>query len=368
MVLHIRLAAISSALILFAMPAGVRAEDVGVIKSKALEEGALNLAGFSRDKCSFGTVIDSFVSKYPEISVTELMPEATSDEQLARLRTAGENPESEIPDVVQLDYLSGPSAKAEGLLQPFIANNLNELPLPAYDVEYGDRYWSGAYFYVAAMLVNTDVVPNPPKNWADLLKPDYAGQIAFPADPSSSPMVALAVLSAGNALADPGQSAAARGLDHFAAVAAAGNMAPVAGTPETVADGTTPILILSDAEALAAREAMAGTAALKIVIPMRGATADIHVMAISAAAPNPNAAKLWFEHFYTFVSQTDLLRGDCHPINWSDLADWDLVPEDLTRGKPSNLIYTVTEFPTYEERVESTALVADKWDAMVAAP
>ena len=105
----------------------------------------------------------------------------------------------------------------------------------------------------------TDAVPNPPKNWADLLKPDYAGQIAFPSDPASSPMVALAVLSAGRALADPGQSAAVRGLDHFAAVAAAGNMAPVAGTPETVADGTTPILILSDAEALAGLVTFVGT-------------------------------------------------------------------------------------------------------------
>ncbi|MES2914244.1 MAG: ABC transporter substrate-binding protein [Pseudomonadota bacterium] len=368
MVLHIRLAAISFALTLVTMPAGARAEDLGVIKDKALEEGALNLAGFSRDRCSFGTIIDSFVSKNPGIAVTELMPEATSEEQLARLRTAGEYPGTEIPDVVQLDYLSGPSAKAEGLLQPYIANNLNELPLPAYDVEYGDRYWSGAYFYVAAMLVNTDAVPNPPKDWVDLLKPDFAGQIALPADPSASPMVALAVLSAGNALAEPGLSAAARGLDHFAAVAAAGNLAKVAGTPETVADGTTPILILSDADALAAREATAGTAALKIVIPMRGATADIHVMAISAAAPHPNAAKLWFEHFYSYISQSELLRGDCNPINWSDLADWDLLPDDLTEGRPSNLIYTVAQFPTYEQRAESTALVAGKWDAMVGAP
>ena len=118
MVLCIRLAVISSALILFTMHAGARAEDVGKIKSKAFEEAALNLAGFSRDRCSFGKIIDSFASKYPEIAVNELMPEATSEEQLGRLRTAGELPGPEIPDVVQLDYLSGPSAKAEGLLQP----------------------------------------------------------------------------------------------------------------------------------------------------------------------------------------------------------------------------------------------------------
>lgn len=358
---------ITSAVIAALAPPTLRAEDVGVIKAKAFEEGMLNLAGFSRDLCSFGAVIDRFAEKYPGIAVTELMPEATSKDQLTSLRAAAGTPGPEVPDVVHLDYLDGPPAKAEGLLQPFIANNLNELPLPAYDVEYGDRYWSGAYFYVAAMLVNTDVVTDPPKNWADLARPDYAGQIAFPADPAVSPMVSIAVLSAGRALSKAGDNAPELGLAHFAAIAAAGNMAPIAGTPETVAAGATPILITSDADALQGRDAMAGTAKLEVVIPMRGSTADIHVMAISAAAPHPNAAKLWFEHFYSAV-QTELLRGDCHPILWADYADWDMLDEELTVGKPSNLIYTVAHFPSYEDRAASAALVASQWQTAVGAP
>jgi putative spermidine/putrescine transport system substrate-binding protein len=357
---------LSAVIVVLTAPAG-RAEDVGVIKAKAFEEGALNLAGFSRDLCSFGGVIDRFAEKYPEIAVTELMPAATSQEQLASLRAAGGVPGPDVPDVVHLDYLDGPPAKAEGLLQPFIANNLNELPAPAFDVEYGDRYWSGAYFYVAAMLVNTEVT-TPPKDWADLLKPEYAGQIAFPENSAASPMVAMAVLSAGRALAKAGEEAPALGLAHFAAIAAAGNLAPIAGTPETVAAGTTPILILSDADALAARDAMAGTAQLEVIIPMRGSTADIHVLSIAAAAPHPNAAKLWFEHFYSTVSQTELLRGDCHPILWSDYADWDMLEPELTAGKPSSFIYTVAHFPSFEDRAKSAELVASQWQALVGAP
>jgi putative spermidine/putrescine transport system substrate-binding protein len=361
---------LSAALAVFVMMAApdLRAESLTEIKTKALEEGALNLAGFSRDDCSFANVIDNFSKKYPEIVVTELMPDATSEQQLATLRQAGANAGPDLPDVVHLDYIFGPPAKAEGLLQPYIANNLNELPLPAFDVEYGDRYWSGAYFYVAAMLVNLDVVASPPKNWADLLKPEYAGQIAFPVDPATSPVVAMAVLSAGRALAGPEDNAPAVGLAHFAAIAAAGNMAPVAGTPETVAAGTTPILILSDAEAIKGRDRLAEKARLEVIIPMRGATADIHLLAIAASAPHPNAAKLWFEHFYTAVNQTELLRGDCHPILWSDYADWDMLEPKLTEGKPSNLIYTVAHFPSFEDRAESTELVASQWDAVVGKP
>jgi putative spermidine/putrescine transport system substrate-binding protein len=357
---------ISAVLVVLQVPK-LRADDVGVLKANALKEGALNLAGFSRDQCNFGAVIDKFAEKYPEITVNELMPKATSNNQLESLRVAAGKPGAEVPDVVHLDYLDGPLAKAEGLLQPFIANNLNELPLPAYDAEYGDRYWSGAYFYVAAMLVNTAVV-KPPKNWADLLAPDYAGQIAFPADPVNSPAVAMAVLSAGRALAQPGQDAPSVGLAHFGAIAAAGNLAPIAGTAETVATGTTPILILSDAEAIQARDALQETATLEVIIPMRGSTADIHLQAIAAAAPHPNAAKLWFEHFYSAANQTELLRGDCHPILWSDYADWDMLEPELTAGKPSNLIYTVAHFPTYDERADSAALVASQWKTAVGAP
>ncbi len=34
-----------------------------------------------------------------------------------------------------------------------------------------------------AMEIHTDAVKNPPKEWADLLKPEYKGQIALAGDP-----------------------------------------------------------------------------------------------------------------------------------------------------------------------------------------
>jgi putative spermidine/putrescine transport system substrate-binding protein len=346
----------------------LHADDVGVLREGAVAEGKLDLAGFPQDRCNFDTIVASFVAENPGIEVTTQMAEAPAEDLLAALGAAGSAPAPSVPDVVHLDYMSGPVAKSEGLLQPFIANNLNELPRPAYDVEYGDRYWSGAYFYVPALLINTDVVKNPPKSWADLTKPEYRGQIAVPADAASSPILAMAMLSAGRAIAKDGDVVPALGFDHFAAIAAAGNFTPTAGTPESVADGTTPILIASDADALEARDAMAGLAPLQVVVPMRGVTADIHIVAITAAASHPFAAKLWFEHLYKATSQTDMLYGYCHPILWADLADWDMLPEDVLEGKPSNLIYSVAHFPTYEERAASLTLLAERWDEIAGAP
>ena len=125
---------------------------------------------------------------------------------------------------------------------------------------------------------------------------------------------------------------------------------------------------MSDADAIQGRDAMVGKAGLEVIVPMRGSTADIHVQAIAAAASHPYAAKLWFEHFYAAYNQTQLLRGDCHPILWSDYADWDMLEEELTAGKLSSLIYTVTHFPSYNDRVESAALVASQWETVVGAP
>ena len=44
--------------------------------------------------------------------------------------------------------------------------------------------WYGDYYGVLSFEVNTKVVTNVPKDWADLLKPEYKKRVALAGDPT----------------------------------------------------------------------------------------------------------------------------------------------------------------------------------------
>ncbi len=88
------------------------------------------------------------------------------------------------------------------------------------------------------LVVNTDLVDPVPTSFADLLKPEYAGQVALAGDPRASNQAILGVMAAGMAMgAEPGADAAAAGLQFFADLNAAGNFVPVIGKAGTLAQG-----------------------------------------------------------------------------------------------------------------------------------
>ena len=102
--------------------------------------------------------------------------------------------------------------------------------------------WVGDYWGVVSFGVNTNVVKNVPKSWADLLKPEYANQVALNGSPLSSGSAVAGVFSA--ALANGGSlSNVGPGIDFFARLKDAGNFVPVQATPQTIASGQTPIVI-----------------------------------------------------------------------------------------------------------------------------
>ena len=92
-------------------------------------------------------------------------------------------------------------------------------------------------------MVNKDLVKNAPKDWADLLKAEYANSVALAGDPRASNQAIQGVYAAG--LAAGGTDAAKAGeagLDFFKELNAKGNFVPVIGKAATLAQGQTPIL------------------------------------------------------------------------------------------------------------------------------
>lgn len=341
------------------------AEPSAELIEAAKKEGMLTTIALPHDWCGYGEVIAAFKKKYPEITVNELNPDASSADEVEAIKANKDNKGPQAPDVVDVGLAFGPQMKAEGLLQPYKVSTWDEIPDNIKDAE---GYWYGDYYGVMSFLVNKDLVANTPKDWADLLKPEYAGQVALAGDPRASNQAILGVLAAGMATgAAAGKDAGEAGLTYFAELNKAGNFVPVIGKAGTLAQGSTPIVIMWDYNALAARDTLAGNPPVEVVVPDKGVLAGVYVQGISAYAPHPNAAKLWMEHLYSDEGQLGWLKGYCHPARFNAMVKAGKVPQDLLDALPPAASYEKAYFPTLEEVDANKAAVTAGWDSVVGA-
>jgi putative spermidine/putrescine transport system substrate-binding protein len=328
----------------------------------AQEEGMLTTIALPRDWCNYGEMIDTFKAKYG-LEVNELDPNAGSGDELEAIRANKDNKGPQAPDVIDIGFAFGPQAQEEGLIQPYKVATWDTIPD---EVKDPDGHWYGDYYGVLAFQINTDVVTTVPQDWADLLNPEYAGQIALAGDPRTSNQaiqsVFAASLATGGSLDD-----AMPGLEFWAQLNAAGNFVPVIANDGTFATGETPITIQWDYLALADRDAFAGNPNTEIVIPASGVFAGVYLQAISAYAPHPNAAKLWMEFLYSDEGQLIWLKGYCHPIRYNDLAARGVIPADLAAKLPSDELYAQAVFPSLDQLVAARELITTQWDTVVKA-
>lgn len=341
------------------------AQDLAAIEAAAKAEGMLTTIALPHDWCGYGGVIEGFKKKYPEITVNELNPDAGSADEIEAIKANKDNKGPQAPDVIDVGLAFGPSSKAEGLVQPYKVSTWDSIPEGAKDA---DGHWYGDYYGVMSLIVNKDLVPNTPTDWADLLKPEYKGQVALAGDPRASNQAILAALAAGMAKGGkPGKEAGEKGLEFFAELNKAGNFVPVIGKAGTLAQGATPIVVMWDYNALAAKDTLAGNPPVEVVVPKSGVLAGVYVQAISAYAPHPNAAKLWMEYLYSDEGQLGWLKGYCHPIRFNDMAKRGVIPQDLLDKLPPAASYEAAYFPTLDEVNENKAAVTGGWDKVVGA-
>jgi putative spermidine/putrescine transport system substrate-binding protein len=251
-------------------------------------------------------------------------------------------------------------AKDEGLLQPYKVATWDSIPDSLKDA---DGYWYADYYGKMAFEVNADVVANVPQDWADLLKPEYAGMIALSGDPTSAAQPAYAVWNAalanGGSLDDP-----MPGLEFFKQLAEVGNLIGTISSAATVARGETPITMRWDYNALAGRDANADAANIQVVYPKSGTIAGVYIQAISAYSPRPNAARLWQEFLYSDEGQLLWLKGYATPARFDDLMARGVIPEDILSTLPDTEGIEVF-VPTLDQINASIKTINEQWSAVV---
>lgn len=356
---------LAGAAALMASTALVHAEDMAALEAAAKAEGQLTTIALPHDWCGYGAVIEGFKAKYPGITINELNPDAGSADEVEAIRANKGNTGPQAPDVIDVGLSFGPQAKEEGLIQPYKVSTWDEIPA---EVKDADGYWYGDYYGVMSFMVNKDLVPTPPADWADLLKSDYAGQVALAGDPRASNQAILAVLASGLAAGGKaGAEAGTKGLDYFKSMNDAGNFVPVIGKAGTLAQGATPIVVMWDYNALSARDTLKGNPPVDVIVPQTGVLAGVYVQAISAYAPHPNAAKLWMEYLYSDEGQNLWLKGYCHPARFNAMSAAGKVPAELLAALPPADAYAKAYFPSLDEQAANKAAVTEGWDKVVGA-
>jgi putative spermidine/putrescine transport system substrate-binding protein len=339
------------------------AQSLDEIVEAAKKEGMLTTIALPHDWCGWEGILAGFKAKYPEITINELNPDAGSADEIEAIRANKGNTGPQAPDVIDVGLAFGPSSTKEGLLLPYKVSTFDGI-----EVKDPEGHWYGGYYGVLAFEVNTDIVKEVPQDWADLLKPEYANSVALAGDPRAANQAILSVYAAGlSAAGGDASKASEAGLDFFKQLNEKGNFVPVIGKASSLAQGTTPIIVRWDYNALADRDTLNGNPPVEVVVPKSGVLAGVYAQAISAHAPHPNAAKLWLEYIYSDEGQIGFLKGYCHPARFNQLVSEGKVPQEILDKLPPAEAYTKAVFPTLEEQDANKNAVTGGWDSVVGA-
>jgi len=353
---------LGSALATIVLARSASADSMDDLMAAAKAEGELTIIAVPHDWCNYGTVVEGFKSKYG-LKMNELNPDGGSGDEIEAIKANKGNKGPQAPDVIDVGLSFGPSAKAEGLLQPYKVSTWDTIPDNEKDPE---GYWYGDYYGVLAFEINKDMVKAPPADWADLMNPEFKNAVAIGGDPRTSnesiQTVFAAGLSATNGDVDKAPMA---GLEFFAKLNKAGNFVPIDPSAASLAQGSTPVAVRWDYLALGDRDTLKGNPPVDVVVPKSGVVAGVYVQAISAYAPHPNAAKLWMEWLYSDAMQLEWLKGYCHPIRFVDLVKNNKVPQELLDKLPPAESYAKALFPTLETQAKSKETITKQWDSVV---
>ena len=188
----------------------------------AKAEGTLTTIALPHDWCNYGEAIDGFKAKYG-LEVNELNPDAGSGDEIEAIKANKDNKGPQAPDVIDVGCRFGPQSSGGGLVQPYKVATWDTIP-----AESRIPTATGTATTTACWPSRSTRTPSRtcPQDWADLLKPEYKGQVALAGDPrASTQAIQMSVYAA--ALANGGSLDNAQpGLEFFKKLNEAGNFVP----------------------------------------------------------------------------------------------------------------------------------------------
>ncbi|MFE3072934.1 ABC transporter substrate-binding protein [Streptomyces sp. NPDC059247] len=324
----------------------------------AEKEGALHVIALPPDWANYGEIIKAFQAKYPKIKIQSENPDAASADEIAAVKSR--KGQDRAPDVLDLGIAFARSGAEEGLFAPYKVTAWDKIPDAQKDA---DGRWYNDYGGYVSIGCDAKRVPNCPRTFADLLKPEYKGKVALNGNPTKSGSAFGGVYAA--ALAAKGSfSDIQPGIDFFGKLRKSGNFIPVESTPATVEKGETPISIDWDYLNAGYADQFASKGVdWKVTVPADGVYAQFYSQAINKDAPHPAAARLWMEFLYSTEGQNLWLKGYARPVLLPVMTADGTADKSFVAKLPQ--VEGTPAFPASAELDKAKATLAEKWDKAV---
>ena len=338
-------------------PTRMTKDEFKTLVANAKKEGHLNTIALPPDWANYGEALHVFPRKYG-IGITNANPDGTSAQENQAIQSLKSDPRA--PDAVDVTVSFAVQGANQGLYAKYFNTNYSTIPRALKDTR---GFWMGDYWGAVSIGYNKTLVPNPPKTFKDLMKPEYRGKVAMNGSPLSSGSAIAGVFAA--ALANGGSTSnVAPGIDFFAQLKKSGNFIPVQTTPQTVASGQTPISLDWDYNNLAYVNEFPA-ANWGFTVPADGVYGAYYAQAISAFAPHPWAARLWEEFLYSDQGQIIWLKSGAHPARFNDLVARKVIPQAVLAKLPDAKIYSKVKFASIGQQTAAKALIAQEWPTKV---
>lgn len=204
------------------------------------------------------------------------------------------------------------------LLDSYKPEGFDEIPDDLKDPE---GRWFTIHYGAIAFLVNTEALGDVPipRSWNDLLKPEYAGKVAF-LDPSSA-AIGYSVVTAANLAMGGTLDNWDPGIAYLKKLAAQGLENPKQTSTARLIKGEIPILI--DADFNGYRPKIVDGAPIEVVIPEEGTLKIPYVIGLVKGAPRPDAGKKLLDFVLSEEGQKLWASGFVQPIREG------MVPDDV---------------------------------------
>ncbi|MFJ2608503.1 ABC transporter substrate-binding protein [Streptomyces sp. NPDC087425] len=319
----------------------------------AKKEGTLHAITLPRDWANYGALLDGFEKKYG-IKVQVENPDGSSQDEINAVTSR--KGQGRAPDVLDLGSSFALSAAQQGLLAPYRVASYDEIPVGQKDTQ---ARWFNDYGGYVSIGCDAKRVTTCPTTFADLLKPQYKGQVALNGNPTKSGSafggVYAAALASGGSLDD-----IQPGLDFFAKLRKNGNYTPVESTPATIEKGETPISVDWDyLNAGYADEFRSKGVDWKVTVPADGKYAQYYSQAINKDAPHPAAARLWQEYLYSTEGQNLWLKGYARPALMTAMEKAGTLDKAAAAKLPK--VSGTPSFPTEAQQSKAKEVLAQGW-------